>query len=234
MVQIIPAILATGESEYRDKLSKIKRSGLFEDGWVQIDLMDNKDLLRSISDEKRKFVTLEVIAKYPTTFIRREAHLMIMHPSRWIEQLKQIGFNRAVAHVEIGEEETKRFIEKAKGLGLEVGLAIDPETPLSKIEPYTAMIDVALIMGVNPGFSGQEFIPGVINKIKKLVELRSRAESRDSGRNFKITVDGAVTEKNAKDLVNAGADILVIGNALFKYDNLEVGLKKIQEAIGEI
>lgn len=219
MIQIIPAILATTEEDYKKRIQQIKKSGLFKDNWVQIDLMDNKFV-------QNKSVGPEIIAKYPVDF-KLEVHLMVEDPEQWISELAKKLIRRIIFHIEIKKDKIK-LIEEIKNRGLEVGLAINPETKVSELGPFLNQIDVVLIMGVHPGFQGQKFIPETIEKIKEVLRLRS-----ESNYEFKIEVDGGVSEANAKEIVDAGADYLVVGSNLLKYDNLKEGLEKILSKIRE-
>lgn len=216
--QIIPAILATTEVDYKAKLDRIRTCPELVEGWVQIDLMDNKFV-------QNRSIEPQIIAKYPTNF-KLEAHLMVEDPMSWTTKLVKINnIKRIIFHIEI-EEDIEKIVQIVRGHGIEVGLAINPETTLEKLNPFISEIDVVLIPGVRPGFQGQEFIPETIYKIKECFRLRS-----NNNRHFRIEVDGGISKENIKEIVDAGADYLVIGSGLFKYDNLKEGLKKIKEAI---
>ena len=211
MIKVIPAILATTEEEYYNKISEINNSGLFD--WIQIDLMDNKFV-------QNQSIEPDVIAKYKTN-LNLEAHLMVEYPENWIDELVKIPqLNRIIFPVEDREGITER-ITHIKNHGKQVGLAINPETDISILEPFLNKIDLVLIMSVHPGFQGQKFIPETVNKINEVLRLRS-------GFDFKIEIDGGISEENIKQVADAGADIAIIGSGLFKYDNLKVGLEKIQ------
>ena len=216
MINIIPAVLATTEEEYQQKISKLKDSGLFEDKWVQIDLMDNKFV-------QNQSIGTEVISKYPNNF-KLEAHLMVEYPEAWIDELIKIGIDRIIFPVEDGEGIIER-IEHIKNHNIEAGLSVNPETDISKLEPFIAMIDLILVMGVNPGFSGQEFIDKTLEKIEEVSRLRSK-----SNLEFKIEVDGGVNLENAKELVKSGVDSLVVGSHLFE-GNLKENVQEIKENI---
>lgn len=220
MIQIIPAILATTEEAYKEKLRKIESCPELVEGWVQIDLMDNKFV-------QNKSIGPEIIAKYTLeSSLKIEAHLMVEDPKTWIRELIKINsIKRIIFHIEI-EKDIEGIVDMVKKQGLEVGLAINPETSVSTLEPFLGNVDVILIMGVHPGFQGQEFIPESINRIKEFSHLRSKNNGE-----FKIEIDGGITEENIKKVVEAGADIAIVGSGLFKYANLEEGLRKIQEII---
>lgn len=206
-MQIIPAILATSEEEYREKLNRLKTivpSGpvvsIVEpiEGWVQIDLMDNKFV-------QNQSIGPEIIAKYPTKF-RIEAQLMVEYPENWIDELVKIPVARIIFPVEDDEGINER-INHIKNHGIEVGLSINPETPIEKLEPFADKIDVVLVMSVAPGFGGQEFIPVSLEKVRKLKSM---------GWPVKIEVDGGINEDVMNDLQEAGADRVVTGSHLWE------------------
>ena len=217
MVQIIPAILATTAEDYKQKLEKIMACPELAEGWVQIDLMDNKFV-------QNKSISPEVIAKYITK-LKIEAQLMTQYPENWIDELVKIKVNRIVFPIE-DEEGIKERIKHIKNHGIEVGLSVNPQSSVGKVEPFVATIDLVLIMSVNPGFGGQQFIMQTIDKVKEAAQLRSRNE------NLVIEVDGGINEQVVKELVEAGVDNLVVGSSLLEGD-IEENLQKFWGKLGE-
>lgn len=202
MTQIIPAVLARTEQEYREKLQKIETCPELAEGWIHVDFIDGLFV-------PGKTITPEIFKKYPTK-LKIEAHLMVENPS---EYMSGVEVDRVIAHVE------------TQGWGGMRGLAINPETEISAVKPFLANIDSVLIMGVYPGKQGQEFIPEVLVKIKGLVTLRLRP-----GYDFTIGVDGGITVENAKLIVDAGADYLVVGSHLIEGE-LGENLEKFYQAL---
>ena len=194
MIKIIPAILAINEEEYKQKLSELEKINSPEFDWIQIDLMDNKFV-------QNKSISPEIIAKYPTNF-KIEAQLMVEYPENWIDALVKIPVDRIVFPVEDSSGIEER-INHIKNHGIEVGLSINPETPMEAVEPYVNEINLILVMSVNPGFGGQEFQPPAIKKVKKIKQ-----------KNWPITieVDGGINKDVLLDLENAGAETVVIGS----------------------
>ncbi|MDO8498250.1 MAG: ribulose-phosphate 3-epimerase [bacterium] len=213
-LQIIPTILATTEKEYKSKLQEIENTPEFEGGWVQIDLMDNKFV-------QNTSITPEVIARYPTS-LKKEAHLMVEYPESWIDELVNLKVERIIFPLEDKEGITER-VTHIKNHGLEVGLALNPETPVAKLEPYIGTIDLVLILSVHPGFGGQKFLPGVLPKIKEAAALKERGR-------FLIEVDGGINKEVAGRAAAEGADILVVGSHLFD-GNVSENLEKIWQAV---
>lgn len=212
-VQIVPAILATTEAEYREELGKINSCPEFTEGWVQVDLMDNRFV-------QNKSIGLEVLSKYPTK-LKREAHLMVVDPREWVRGLMKIGFDRLIFHLEA--DRTLEILETIKDGGMGVGIALSPQTPLDKIGPFLDKIDVLLLMSVDPGFGSQHFLPEILEKIKEATELKVQ-------NNFLIEVDGGINEQVAKSVMEAGANILVVGSHLIEGDITE-NLERLWEAI---
>lgn len=213
-IQIIPAILATTEEEYREKLKRIETSPELADGWVQIDIMDGKFV-------PNKSVGLDVIRKYPT-LLKKEAHLMVNNPASWVEELINLDFEKIVVHIEVGEKKLHAalsIINKHKKTGV---LAFNPETSIKEYKHYESLVYGVLLMSVRPGFGGQELLLSSIDKVK---ELREHIPPH-----YFIEVDGGINENSAKLLLEAGANYLVTGNHLINGDITE-NLEKIWESI---
>ncbi len=212
--QIIPAILATSEEEYKDKITKISSALKSPDQWVQIDIMDGKFV-------PNKSVGLDVIKKYPTV-LKKEAHLMVENPADWVEELINLGFERIIVHIEVDEDNLDaalNIINKHKKTGV---LAFNPETSIKEFKYYMPMVSGVLLMSVHPGFQKQEFIPASVDKVKELREYIPPHHF--------IEVDGGIDENSAKLLCEAGADYLVIGSHLTD-GNITENLEKIRGSL---
>ncbi len=202
--QIVPAILAETEEDYKLALDKIEESGLFPEGWLHIDITDGEFV-------SHKTIEPEVISKYPTS-LKTEIHLMVNDPVDYLSRL--------------GDDVDRVIIHSESGAPLETEcLAINPETSLGEIAPHLSTIKLLLIMGVHPGSQGAEFITETIKKVKEAARLRA-----DNNLSFLIGVDGGVSEKNIKTLLTAGADHLVIGSHLLKGD-IHENIEKIWEVL---
>lgn len=212
MVQIIPTLFSTTEEEYRNRLSRLTSSSFLKDGWVQLDLMDNKFV-------PKQGISLEVVRRYPNPFYK-EAQLMVIDPGEWIGGLIDLKVNRIVFPVEI-KGDILMFINQIKKAGIEVGLSVNPDTKLEKVYPYINSLDGILLMGVNPGLEGQKLDLEVNEKIKE-IKLKNP--------NIKVGIDGGVNDTNVKELVKAGADYLAIGSYLFTGD-IDENLENLWEAI---
>ena len=213
MTHIVPTLLATTESSYKEAVDKIESSALFKDGWVQIDLMDNKFV-------PNKSIGLDVLSKYPFSG-QKEAQLMVEDPLNWVDKLVALQFSRIIFPVEVGN--TEEIIQKIKSYDIQVGISLNPETSVDKVIPFLDKIDAVLFMSVHPGFQRQEFIPETLNKIKELTKLRD-------GNKFLIEVDGGITPELARGLLDVGVDNLAVGSRLFNGD-IQENMEKFWEAI---
>lgn len=217
MVRIVPGILATKEVEYAEIAKQLDGAPALEDGWVQIDLMDGEFV-------DNKSISPEIVAKYPLN-LKKEAQLMVEYPDNWIDDLVKSDISRIVFPVE--DQKIDFLIEHIKKHGKEVGLSINPETPVENVETYLDQVDVVLIMSVKPGFGGQDFIPESVERVSQLSRLR-----RDMG--FIIEVDGGITPEVVPDLIKAGADNLVIGASRLITGDLDENLEQFWEATQQI
>ncbi|MDD5415644.1 MAG: ribulose-phosphate 3-epimerase [Candidatus Daviesbacteria bacterium] len=212
MVQIIPAILDTTPEDFKKHVEQLKHSVSFQEGWVHIDFEDNEFV-------QNKTVDITTVIKTPIS-LNKEAHLMVVHPLQWIDKLKEASFKRVIFHFE-SKDDILECISKIKQLEMEAGIALNIDTPVESLEPFKDKLDSVLVMSVVPGFQGQPFLPEALDKIKALKKLNW------SGR---IAVDGAVRDSNAKQIIEAGADQLIIGSYLLKGD-IDENLENLWEVI---
>lgn len=212
MVQIIPTLFSTTEEEYQKRLTKLNSCDLLQEGWVQLDLMDNR-FVPNLS------IGLDVIKKYPLDY-HKEAQLMVVDPAKWIDGLIDFGVDRIIFPVEI-DKDILGLINKVKSNTIEVGLSLNPETEVKELEPYLELLDAVLCMAVKPGLEGQQFDMNIYQKI---------ADIKQKSLKIKVGVDGGINDTNAKDLADAGADYLAIGSFLFN-GNISENLENLWEVI---
>lgn len=149
-----------------------------------------------------------------------DVHLMITNPLKYIQNFADAGANSITFHIE-ADDNKEKCIEEIKKAGCKVGISLKPHTPANAIKPYLEMIDMVLIMTVEPGFGGQKFIPSMLNKIEEIRKCNSTID---------IQVDGGINTKNVKDVVNAGANLLVAGSAIFESDDPAFVINSLKNA----
>jgi ribulose-phosphate 3-epimerase len=162
-----------------------------------------------------------VVVNSIKTTIPLDCHLMINHPEQYIEDFAKAGAHIITIHAETSRN-LKKDIEKIHELGCLAGVSINPKTPVKKIEKVLSLVDLVLIMSVEPGFGGQEFIPEVLPKI---------AQIRKSYPELDIAVDGGIDDKTAKFCKEAGANVFVAGSYILKADDPKVAAEKLRESV---
>ena len=200
---VAPSLLASNFLKLANECQMLNES---EADWFHLDVMDGI----FVPNISYGIPVIEQIRK--TTSKICDVHLMIVHPENLTEAFKKAGADILTVHLEACKH-LHRNIQQIKGLGMQAGVAINPHSPVKLLKDILADIDVVLVMSVNPGFGGQSFIPHSIEKIKQLRKMID-----ESGAKAKIEVDG-VTLENAKQIVDAGADVLVAGNTVFRSDD---------------
>ncbi len=219
MANIIPSILSTTESDFETKVNTINNSHSNDFDWVHIDIMDNKFV-------HNQSVSLEVIKKFPLDK-KIELHLMVSDPYFWVSQFNDYKISRFIVHSEVATDLIDKTINFIRSFtDAEIGLALNPETEVSKITSLDIqrVIDLVLVMSVHPGFGGQKLIPQ-FDKIEALLKLK-KSENLD----FLIEEDGGVTIENVPAIIESGVDNLVVGSSLFEGDFNE-NIEKIKRQI---
>jgi ribulose-phosphate 3-epimerase len=201
---IAPSILAADFANLQRDIEMINKS---QADWFHIDIMDGV----FVPNISFGMPVLEAISRHAKKTI--DVHLMIIDPDRYIKTFKDLGANILTVHYEACTH-LHRTLQAIKGEGMKAGVALNPHTSIDLLEDVINDIDLVCIMSVNPGFGGQSFIENTYAKVKKLKELINK-----KGAKTIIEIDGGVTNKNAKQLAEAGADVLVAGSFVFKAEN---------------
>lgn len=201
---ISPSILAGDFGNLQQDIEMLNRS---EADWIHVDIMDGV-FVPNISFGLPVCKAIQQHARKPL-----DVHLMIVNPDQYIDAFKEAGAAHIIVHHEACTH-LHRTLEKIKKAGCKTGVAINPHTPVALLEDVIRMTDIVLVMSVNPGFGGQQFIEHTYHKIKKLKSLIQK-EKADT----LIEVDGGVNDENAAGLLEAGADALVAGSFIFKSEH---------------
>lgn len=215
MIKLAPSILSADFSKLGEDVMKVEDAGC---EYLHIDVMDGS-FVPNISFGA---VVLRSLRKKSNMIF--DVHLMIDEPIRYIKDFADAGADIIVIHQE-ATKHLHRSVMAVKELGKKVGVSINPATSLTTLEYILDELDMVLIMSVNPGFGGQKFIPSSLQKVRK---LRSMIDER--GLDIDIQVDGGVTKDNIKDVVDAGANILVAGSAIFGKEDITQAVKELRDA----
>ena len=201
---IAPSILAADFANLQRDVELVNNS---QADWFHIDIMDGV----FVPNISFGMPVLKAIAKHAKKTL--DVHLMIVEPERYIKTFAELGSNILTVHFEACKDLTQTIMA-IKDEGMKAGVAINPESSISVLEPFITEIDLVCLMSVHPGFGGQSFIEGTYEKIQQLKELIHKKEAAT-----KIEVDGGITAANAKKLNNLGADVLVTGSFVFKSED---------------
>ena len=213
MAIIAPSLLSSNFLQLGQECKMLNES---EAGWFHLDVMDG----RFVPNISFGIPVIEAIRKATNKIC--DVHLMIAEPERYAEAFKEAGADILSVHIEACIH-LHRNIQQIKSLGMKASVALNPHTPVSLLQDVLGDIDVALLMSVNPGFGGQKFIPHTLVKIRELRKIID-----ENKLNVKIEVDGGVTLENAKQIIDAGADVLVAGNTVFKSKSPEETIKQLK------
>lgn len=214
MALLAPSILSADFGNLERDFEMLNQSAA---DWFHVDVMDG-NFVPNISFG---FPILKALKKVAKKTI--DVHLMIEQPERYIEQFKEAGADVINVHVEACVH-LHRTVQQIKATGAKAAVTLNPATPVSSIQHVIQDLDMVLLMSVNPGFGGQKFIPVVYEKLEQLASMRHE--------NLLVEIDGGVNLENCKSLVEAGADVLVAGSAVFNTPNPTETITRFKELIG--
>jgi ribulose-phosphate 3-epimerase len=212
---IAPSILSADFSKLAEEVHSVEKAGA---DWIHVDVMDGH-FVPNIT-----IGPLVVKALKPVTKLPLDCHLMVSDPAKWIDDFAEAGASSITVHVE-ATAHIDRVLHHIKERGCKAGVSLDPGTPLVMIEEVLDLVDLVLVMSVNPGFGGQQFIESSVSKVKRLVEMRGK-------RKFLIEIDGGIKASNIGMLAQAGVDVFVAGSAVFESKDRAQSIKALRDAIG--
>ena len=206
-IQISPSILSADFSQLGNEIKRLEEGGA---DMIHVDVMDGHFVPNlTVGPPVIKALRKQCSIKF-------DVHLMISPVHKYIEAYADAGADIITIHPE-ATENLEESISKIKSLNKKVGVSLNPESKLDLITNYLEKIDLVLIMSVNPGFGGQKFMPEVLDKVKKLKEIKSKKNM-----NFDIEIDGGINFDNCRSAIEAGANILVSGTTIFKSNNGDI------------
>ena len=217
MVKIAPSILSADFSRLGEEIKAAEKAGA---DWIHVDVMDGH-FVPNITIGPPVVKSIKKAAGIPL-----DVHLMIEDPDQYIDAFVKAGSDIISVHAEASTH-LHRSISYIKSCGAKAGVSLNPSTPLNILDFILPEVDMVILMSVNPGFGGQEFIPQTLNKLRMLKEIIKRNKLK-----VEIEVDGGVNTDNAGDVVKAGADILVMGNAFYGSKDYAGVVKAVRKKCG--
>ncbi len=204
--KLAPSILSADFANLQLALSQCDEGGAH---WIHVDVMDNQfvpnltigpPVVKSLRPNTKKFL---------------DVHMMVIDPEKLVEPFARAGADSITFHIE-ATDDPQSVIDRIKATGAKVGISIKPATPLDEIEPYYDQIDLVLVMSVDPGFGGQGYLDGSTERVEKVKQILIEKSLQNR---VLIEVDGGIKLHNAEEVINAGADVLVAGSAIFGVDD---------------
>ena len=215
MIEIAPSILSADFTRLGEEISAVEKAGA---SLLHVDVMDG----RFVPNITVGLPVVKAISR--ATHLPIDAHLMIVEPGRYAERFVEAGARMVSIHIE-ADPNAHRTLSGIRSAGALAGIVINPATPLAALDEAIKFADYVLVMSVNPGFGGQEFIPESLDKVRR---LRKMIDER--GLKVRIEIDGGINADNIAEVTGAGAEIIVAGSAIFGAPDPAVALRELREA----
>ncbi len=216
MRKLVPSLLSADLWCLKDQLDVLKQ---YQVDTLHVDVMDG-NFVPNIS---MGVPLVESLRKHSDFSL--DVHLMIANPERFIETFREAGADLLTVHIE-ATYHIHRLIQQIRNVGCKAGVSLNPGTPLELIKPILHMVDLVLVMSVNPGFGGQDFLPETLSKVKMLHQWKQEREDYK----YIVEVDGGINRSNVEQVLNAGAEWIVSGSGVFKGD-LKTNLDQLNELL---
>jgi len=214
MIKIAPSILACDFTKLEHEIQDVERGGA---DLLHLDIMDGH-FVPNIT-----FGPIIVKAIRKLTELPLDAHLMISDPEKYVGRFIESGANKVTFHIEVEENPTE-LASRIRNHGCKVGISLNPETPIGKLESFLTLFDSVLVMSVHPGFGGQQFKPDSYEKILALKKIK-----KDGNLHFDIEVDGGVNLENSNQLIKCGVNTLIAGTTIFHSKNREIVINSLRK-----
>jgi ribulose-phosphate 3-epimerase len=211
---IAPSILSADFACLADEVRSVEKAGA---DWIHVDVMDGHFV------PNLTIGPMIVKALRPVTKLPLDCHLMVSNPAQWVDEFADAGANSITVHAE-ATCHIDRVLHHIKERGCKAGVSLNPGTPIQVIEEVLDLIDLVLIMSVNPGFGGQKFIDGAVSKVERLAKMRGN-------RKFLIEIDGGINASNIGMLAVAGVDVFVAGSAVFGSKDRGKSIKDLRDGL---
>lgn len=213
---LAPSILSADFANLESEVQSVERAGA---DWIHIDVMDGH-FVPNLTIGPIVVSSLRAKTKLPL-----DCHLMVSEPEKWLEAFRKAGASSITVHVEAAKELPAQ-LKKIRDLGCKAGVSLNPSTPVSELGSVLGLVDLVLVMSVNPGFGGQKFMPIAVDKVRELAGFRA-----SKGYGYVIEVDGGIDATTIPSMRSAGADVFVAGNAIFGKTDRAAAVKELKRAI---